>query len=66
MNVRFKFRSVAAAVEVATKLPVACKWSMLRDCTSDVYLEVPESYEDYVNRYLYTPYKEQKGGNYEQ
>ena len=33
-------------------LPIACNWSILRDCTSDAYLEVPEDYEDYVNRYI--------------
>lgn len=58
MQVRFKFRSTAAAEDVALKLPVACKWSLLRDCTSDVYLEVPECYENYVSKYLLN----QKGG----
>lgn len=59
MNVRFRFRSAAAAEEVAMKLPVGCEWSLLRDCTSDAYLEVNECYEDYIERYLYKPYREQ-------
>lgn len=53
MMVRFKFPSVKDAETVAMLLPCACKWSILRDRTSDAYLEVSEDYEDYVNRYLY-------------
>lgn len=52
MYVRFKFDSAAKAEEVALKLPIACKWSILRDRTTDAYLEVPEEYEDYIERYL--------------
>lgn len=63
MYVRFRFKSAAAAEEVAGKLPVDCKWSILRDCTSDAYLEVPECYENYVEKYLYKPYKEQEVSN---
>lgn len=59
MNVRFRFKTAAAAEEVARKLPIACKWSILRDFTTDAYLEVSEDYEDYVERYLYKPYREQ-------
>ena len=66
MYVRFRFKSAAAAEDVAGKLPVGCKWTILRDSTSDAYLEVNEDYEDYVERYLYEPYREQKGGQYEQ
>lgn len=50
--VRFKFKSAKDAETAAMKLPIACKWKILRDCTSDAYLEVPEDYEDYVNRYI--------------
>lgn len=63
MYVRFRFKSAAAAEEVASKLPVGCKWTILRDCTHDAYLEVNEDYEDYVERYLYKPYKEQEDSN---
>ena len=52
MHVRFKFKSAAEAENVALKLPVACNWNILRDRTSDAYLEVPEEYEDYIERYL--------------
>lgn len=52
MMVRFKFKSAADAEKVALLLPAACKWSILRDQTSDAYLEVPEDYEDYIYRYL--------------
>lgn len=52
MHVRFKFKSAAEAERVAEKLPVACKWQILRDRTTDAYLEVPEEYEDYIVRYL--------------
>lgn len=52
MMVRFKFKSAADAERAAMLLPIACKWCILRDCTSDAYLEVPEDYEDYVNRYI--------------
>lgn len=66
MYVRFRFKSAAAAEEAAGKLPVGCKWTILRDCTHDAYLEVSEDYEDYVEKYLYEPYREQEGGNDEQ
>lgn len=52
MHVRFKFESVADAERVAMLLPVACKWTILRDQTTDAYLEVSEDYEDYICRYL--------------
>ena len=52
MNVRFKFKTLEAALEVASKLPVRCMNKIVRDRTSDVYLEVPEDYEDYIKRYL--------------
>ena len=52
MQVRIKYKSAAAAEAAALKLPVSCKWSIVKDYTTDAYLEVPESYEDYVLRYL--------------
>lgn len=52
MNTRFRFESAGTAEKVARVLPCACKWSILKDCTSDAYLEVPETYEDYVERLL--------------
>lgn len=52
MHVRIKFKSAAEAEEAASKLPIACKWSILKDQTTDAYLEIPEDYEDYFNRYL--------------
>lgn len=52
MHVRFKFKTAAEAERVAEKLPVSCEWKILRDRTTDAYLEVPEYYEDYIERYL--------------
>lgn len=54
MYVRIKFKSAAAAEIAASKLPVAIqdKWSIVKDRTTDAYLEIPEDYEDYVERYL--------------
>lgn len=52
MQVRIKYKSAADAEKAASKLPVACKWRIVKDYTTDAYLEVPESYEDYVMRYL--------------
>ena len=52
MNVRIKYKSAADAEKAAEKLPVACDYKIVKDRTSDAYLEVPESYEDYVMRYL--------------
>lgn len=52
MQVRFKFKDLATLQSVAEKLPVDCKWELLTDRTTDVYLEVPEEYEDYIERYL--------------
>lgn len=52
MYVRIKYKSLAEAEAAAMKLPVSCDWSIRRDCTSDAYLEIPESYEEYVMRYL--------------
>lgn len=52
MNVRIKYKSAAEAERAAEKLPVACKWRIVKDRTTDAYLEVPEDYEDYVMRYL--------------
>lgn len=52
MQVRMKFKSAADAEKVAEKLPVNCSYRILKDRTSDAYLEIPESYEDYVERYL--------------
>ena len=52
MNVRIKYKSAADAEKAAEKLPVACDYRIVKDRTSDAYLEVHESYEDYVMRYL--------------
>ena len=52
MQIRIKYKSAAEAEAAAEKLPVACKWRIVRDLTTDAYLEVPEDYEDYVMRYL--------------
>lgn len=52
MFIRIKYKSAKAAEEAATKLPIDCDWRILRDRTTDAYLEVPESYEDYIFRYL--------------
>lgn len=52
MNVRIIYKSAAEAEQAAAKLPIACKWRIVKDFTTDAYLEVPEVYEDYVMRYL--------------
>ena len=52
MFIRIKYKSAKAAEEVASKLPISCDWRILRDRTTDAYLEVPESYEDYILKYL--------------
>lgn len=54
MNVRFKYNSIKAAKDAASKLPISCKgkFHILTDRTNDAYLEVPSDYEDYVERYL--------------
>lgn len=52
MHVRFKFKDLTALQKVAEKLPIGCKWNLVTDRTTDVYLEVPEQYEDYIERYL--------------
>lgn len=52
MMTRIKFKSAAEAENVAGKLPIACKWYIRKDQTTDAYLEIPESYLEYVERYL--------------
>lgn len=52
MDVRIKYKSAADAEKAASKLPVACRWRIVKDKTTDAYLQVPEEYEDYVMRYL--------------
>ena len=52
MDIRIKFKSAAAAEKVASKLPVACRYMIVKDMTTDAYLQVPEEYEDYIMRYL--------------
>lgn len=52
MFIRIKYKSAKAAEEAASKLPISCDWRILRDRTTDAYLEVPESYEDYIFKYL--------------
>lgn len=53
MQVRIKYRSASDAEKAASKLPVGCDFRILKDRTSDAYLEVPEVYEDYIMRYLH-------------
>lgn len=60
MNVRFRFKTLSILEDVASKLPIACKWSLVTDRTTDVYLECSEEYEDYIERYLYVPYNKQQ------
>lgn len=52
MMVRFKYSSREAAEHARQKLPISCEGRVLTDRTKNAYLEVPESYEDYVERYL--------------
>lgn len=52
MDVRFKYNSVAAAKDAARKLPASCRYMIVKDLTTDAYLQVPEDYEDYVMKYL--------------
>lgn len=52
MQVRIKFKSAADAERIAERLPASCSYNILKDKTTDAYLEIPEKYEDYVNRYL--------------
>lgn len=51
MNVRIKYKSAADAEKAADRLPIACNYRIVKDRTTDAYLEVPEDYEDYVMRY---------------
>ena len=52
MDVRIKYKSAVAAEDAASKLPVACRYRIVKDRTTYAYLQVPEYYEDYVMRYL--------------
>lgn len=52
MDVRIKYKSAAAAEKAASKLPVGCRFMIVKDRTTDAYLQIPEDYEDYVMRYL--------------
>lgn len=52
MDVRIKYKSAVAAKDAASKLPVSCRYMIVKDRTSDAYLQVPEDYEDYVMNYL--------------
>lgn len=52
MDVRIKYKSAAAAEKAASKLPVDCRYMIVKDRTTDAYLQIPEDYEDYVMRYL--------------
>lgn len=45
--------------EVIQKLPASCKYEVKSDRTSDLYLEVSEEYEEYIEKHLYKPYREQ-------
>ena len=52
MDVRIKYTSAAAAEKAASKLSVACRYRIVKDMTSDAYLQVPQDFEDYVMTYL--------------
>ena len=52
MDVRIKYKSAKAAQDAASKLPIACRFLIVTDKTTDCYLQIPEKYEDYVMRYL--------------
>jgi len=52
MQVRIKFSSKEAAEHARQKLPLPWEGRVLTDRTENAYLEVPESCEDYVMRYL--------------
>lgn len=52
MMVRFKFPSVIDAERAAALLPADCKWSILRDCTTNAYLEIPETFEEFIESYI--------------
>lgn len=52
MDLRFKYKSAAAAEDAASKLPASCRYMIVKDLTTDAYLQVPEDYEDYVMKYL--------------
>jgi hypothetical protein len=52
MRVRIEYKSAAEAERAAEKLPVACKWRVVRESMKNAYLEVPDGYKDYVMRYL--------------
>lgn len=59
MNVRFRFKDWAKAQAMVSKLPFDCKHRVVKDQTTDIYIEVDEEWEDYIERYLYKPYREQ-------
>ena len=52
MDVRIKYKSAAAAEIAASKLPVGCRFMIVKDRTMDAYLQIPEDYYDYVMRHL--------------
>jgi hypothetical protein len=52
IKARIKYKSAAEAENAAVKLPILCKWKVVRTYRQDAYLEVPEEYKDYVMRYL--------------
>lgn len=56
MKIRIEYKSAAEAERAAEKLPIACKWRVVKECMKKAYLEVPEGYKDYIMRYL-TPTK---------
>lgn len=53
MHVRIKYKSAAAAERAAELLPTGCDYLIVKDRTTNAYLEIPENYEDYVLRYLH-------------
>lgn len=44
MDVRIKYKSAAAAEKAADKLPVACNYRIVKDRTTDAYLQVPDQF----------------------
>lgn len=44
---------------MTSRLPIGCKYEILTDRTTDIYIEVDEKWTDYIERYLYTPYSHQ-------
>lgn len=59
MKARFRFKDWGKAQRMVNVLPIACKYTIISDRTTDIYIEVDEKYADYIERYLYEPYNKQ-------